>query len=81
MHDLVLSYPNNFTNMNLIARCKEFRRLLASDCIMIPGCFNGLIARLASEEGRGSTFSIWLPAAPDAPSPASIGSPPVITPG
>ncbi len=25
--------------------------------------------RLASEEGRGSTFSIWLPAAPDGPTP------------
>lgn len=37
------------TKMNLIARCKEFRQLLANDCIMIPGCFNGLIARLAAQ--------------------------------
>lgn len=37
--------------MNLIARCKEFRKVLSSDCIMVPGCFNGLIARLAAEQG------------------------------
>ena len=37
--------------MNLVTRCKEFRRLLSTDCIMIPGCFNGLIARLAASHG------------------------------
>jgi methylisocitrate lyase len=37
--------------MNLIARCKEFRHLLATDCLMVPGCFNGLIARLAAQHG------------------------------
>jgi methylisocitrate lyase len=37
--------------MNLITRCKEFRQLLTNDCIMIPGCFNGLIARLAAQHG------------------------------
>jgi methylisocitrate lyase len=37
--------------MNLITRCKEFRHLLATDCLMVPGCFNGLIARLAAQHG------------------------------
>ena len=37
--------------MQLISKCKEFRRLLASECLMLPGCFNGLIARLAVTHG------------------------------
>jgi hypothetical protein len=38
-------------DMNLITRCKEFRKVLTNDCIMVPGCFNGLIARLAAQHG------------------------------
>ena len=37
--------------MHLIARCKEFRHLLSTECVMVPGCFNGLIARLAAQHG------------------------------
>lgn len=37
--------------MQLINRCKEFRKLLASDCLMVPGCYNGLVARLAAQHG------------------------------
>ena len=37
--------------MHLIAKCKEFRKVLANDCVMTPGCFNGLIARLAALHG------------------------------
>ena len=39
------------TGMHLITRCREFRQVLAKDCIMVPGCFNGLIARLAAQHG------------------------------
>jgi methylisocitrate lyase len=42
--------------MQLIARCQEFRRLLASECLMIPGCFNGLIARLAAQHGFKAVY-------------------------
>jgi methylisocitrate lyase len=37
--------------MQLINRCKEFRRLLTNDCLMVPGCYNGLVARLAAQHG------------------------------
>ena len=37
--------------MNLIKRCKDFRKALSQDCIMIPGAYNGLTARLAAEHG------------------------------
>jgi methylisocitrate lyase len=37
--------------MNLINKCKQFRKLLSSDCIMTPGAYNGLTARLAEQHG------------------------------
>ena len=37
--------------MNLIKRCKQFRKILSEDCIMTPGAYNGLTARLAAEHG------------------------------
>ena len=37
--------------MNSPARCKAFRSLLSSSCVMIPGAFNGLSARLAAQKG------------------------------
>ena len=37
--------------MKLLARCKEFRKLLESECVMIPGAFNGLVARSAVLNG------------------------------
>jgi len=37
--------------MNLVKRCQNFRKLLSSDCLMIPGCYNGLVARLAAQHG------------------------------
>jgi methylisocitrate lyase len=35
----------------MLKNCKKFRELLKSDCLMIPGCFNGLAARLAAQHG------------------------------
>jgi len=35
--------------MNLLNRCKDFRKLLSSDCLMLPGCYNGLVGRLAAQ--------------------------------
>ena len=37
--------------MNLIKRCQQFRKILASDCVMTPGAYNGLTARLAAIHG------------------------------
>jgi methylisocitrate lyase len=37
--------------MNLINRCKQFRKVLTDDCIMVPGAYNGLTARLAVKHG------------------------------
>lgn len=37
--------------MKLLNRAKEFRRLLESECVMIPGAFNGLVARVAVDNG------------------------------
>lgn len=42
--------------MKLITRCKEFRRLLESECLMIPGAFNGLVARSAVLNGFKSLY-------------------------
>jgi methylisocitrate lyase len=42
--------------MNLINRCKHFRKLLSEDCIMIPGCYNGLTARLAAQHGYKALY-------------------------
>jgi methylisocitrate lyase len=36
----------------LVARCKLFRELLAAPgCLMLPGAFNGMVGRLAAEQG------------------------------
>lgn len=40
-----------YKNMNLINRCKQFRKILSEDCIMTPGAYNGLTARLAVKHG------------------------------
>lgn len=37
--------------MNLIKRCKAFRKAMSEDCVMIPGCYNGLTARMAAIHG------------------------------
>lgn len=37
--------------MNLIKRCQQFRKVLNEDCIMTPGAYNGLTARLAAMHG------------------------------
>ena len=34
-----------------VKRCKEFRKLLSTDCLMLPGAFNGMSARLVAEKG------------------------------
>lgn len=52
---IIPSCINNIS-MNLINRCKEFRRILKEDCIMCPGAFNGLTARLAAQHGFKSLY-------------------------
>lgn len=42
--------------MHLLRRCKEFRKLLEADCVMIPGAFNGLVARSAVLAGFKSLY-------------------------
>lgn len=37
--------------MNLINRCRQFRKILSEDCVMTPGAYNGLTARLAVKHG------------------------------
>jgi methylisocitrate lyase len=37
--------------MNFIKNCQTFRSLLAQDCLMVPGAFNGMSGRLAAENG------------------------------
>jgi len=37
--------------MNLVNQCRTFRKLLATECLMVPGCYNGLVARLAAAHG------------------------------
>lgn len=37
--------------MDLIKKCQQFRNLLETDCIMIPGTYNGLVARMAAKHG------------------------------
>ena len=42
--------------MNHIKRCQEFRKLLSQSCLMIPGAFNGLAARLVAQKGFKATY-------------------------
>lgn len=42
--------------MNLIKRCKQFRKVLSEDCIMTPGTYNGLTARLAAQHGFKAVY-------------------------
>lgn len=42
--------------MRLLQRCKEFRKLLETECVMIPGAFNGLVARSAVLNGFKSLY-------------------------
>ena len=37
--------------MNLVKRCQHVRKLLSNDCLMVPGCYNGLVARMAAQHG------------------------------
>ena len=37
--------------MNLVKRCQQFRKVLNNDCIMVPGAYNGLVARMAAVHG------------------------------
>lgn len=34
-----------------LENCQKFRALMTNDCIMVPGAFNGMSARLAAENG------------------------------
>ena len=38
--------------MNLIKNCQLFRKLLKEDCLMVPGAFNGMVGRIAAENGN-----------------------------
>jgi methylisocitrate lyase len=38
------------------SRCKEFRKLLKSSCLMLPGAFNGMTARLIAEKGYSGCY-------------------------
>lgn len=42
--------------MNHIKRCEGFRKLLSSSCVMVPGAFNGLVARVVAQKGFGATY-------------------------
>jgi len=42
--------------MNHIKRCENFRKLLSSSCVMVPGAFNGLVARVVAQKGFGATY-------------------------
>ncbi len=37
--------------MNFLKNCKNFRTLLTNDCLMVPGAFNGMVGRIAAENG------------------------------
>jgi len=37
--------------MNYMKSCQTFRQLLKSECVAIPGAFNGLVARACAEHG------------------------------
>lgn len=37
--------------MKLINRAREFRKLLDTECLMIPGAFNGMVGRIAADVG------------------------------
>lgn len=38
--------------MAFLNNCKTFRKLMTNDCIMVPGAFNGMSARIAAENGN-----------------------------
>ena len=38
--------------MSFLQNCKTFRKLMTNDCIMVPGAFNGMSARIAAENGK-----------------------------
>ena len=35
----------------MIQTCKTFRHLLSTQCVAIPGAFNGLVARAVADNG------------------------------
>lgn len=35
----------------MIKRCNDFRQALKSECVAIPGAFNGLVAKSVAENG------------------------------
>jgi methylisocitrate lyase len=39
-----------------LSRCKEFRKLLESSCVMLPGAFNGMTGRLIAESGYSGCY-------------------------
>ena len=39
-----------------VKNCQTFRNLLSSDCLMVPGCFNGMSGRLATENGFKAVY-------------------------
>ena len=42
--------------MNHMKRCQEFRKLLSQSCVMVPGAFNGLVARIVAQKGFQATY-------------------------
>ncbi|KAL4446531.1 hypothetical protein ABPG74_005469 [Tetrahymena malaccensis] len=42
--------------MAFLQNCKTFRKLMTNDCIMVPGAFNGMSARIAAENGFKSLY-------------------------
>jgi len=42
--------------MNYMKSCQTFRQLLKSECVAIPGAFNGLVARACAEHGFKAVY-------------------------
>ena len=40
----------------MIKRCQAFREALKSECVAIPGAFNGLVAKSVAENGINCLF-------------------------
>ncbi len=38
--------------MSKVKTCQRFRELLKSECVGIPGAFNGLVGRSCAEQGK-----------------------------
>jgi len=43
--------------MSLVKTCQTFRHLLKTQCVAIPGAFNGLVARAVADNGISSENS------------------------